>query len=335
MEREIGSMEILAMNHSSYPKIGTTKEKQAHRQAYARLERGEISREEFERIEDSVVEEVVGEQIKAGLQIVTDGQVRWYDPISHMTRKLEGCEINGLLRFFDTNFYFRQPVIKGRLRRKEPIILPEFEFVKRISEKPVKVVITGPYTLARLSINKGGGSFEELAEEFAALISEEIGDLSRAGAELIQVEEPAILRHQGGHKLLEGLMGRICEEKGSSEILLTVYFGDGAEIYEKLIRMPVDGLGLDFTYSQRLPDVIAGLGCTKNLAIGIVDGRNTRMEKKEEVLPILDKILPTIGSERVYITTSCGVGDYLPREVAFRKLQVVAEIAKMAGEMVE
>ncbi|MEM3723654.1 MAG: hypothetical protein QW179_04350, partial [Candidatus Hadarchaeales archaeon] len=142
-------------------------------------------------------------------------------------------------------------------------------------------------------------------------------------------------RHPEDYHLLEGLVKEVCEEKGNSEIILTTYFGDAAQFYGKFMRLPVDGLGLDFTYSPRLPDVIARLGCTKNLSLGIVDGRNTRMERTEEVLPTLEKILPTVGSERVYITTSCGLGDYLPREVAFKKLQKVAEIARMAGEMVE
>ncbi|MFN4133473.1 MAG: hypothetical protein ACK4GQ_03790 [Candidatus Hadarchaeales archaeon] len=328
-------MEVLAASHSSYPRIGTPVEKQAHREAYAKLERGEISMEEFERVEDQVVQEVVGEQVAAGLDIVTDGQVRWYDPISHMARRMTGCEIDGLLRFFDTNFYFRQPVVKGRIARREPIVLPEFCFARGVSERPVKAVLTGPYTLARLSINRCGAAFEAIAKEFAAAISEEVEDLSRAGAEIIQVEEPAILKHSEDIPLLESLLGEICERRGNSEIILTTYFGDAAQLYGKLMKMPVDGLGFDFTYSQKLPDTIARLGCTKNLALGIVDGRNTRMEKTEEALPILDKILPSVGSEKIYVTTSCGLGDYLPREVAFKKLQKTAEIARIAREMVE
>ncbi|MEM2192719.1 MAG: hypothetical protein QXG38_03795 [Candidatus Hadarchaeales archaeon] len=328
-------MEVLAASHSSYPRIGTPLEKQVHREAYAKLERGEISMAEFERVEDEVVREVIEEQAAAGLDILTDGQIRWHDPISHVARKLEGCEIDGLLRFFDTNFYFRQPVIKGKIARREPIILREFRFAKGVSEKPLKAVLTGPYTLARLSINRRGVPLDVIAREFAHVISEEVKDLADAGAEIIQVEEPAILRHPEDYHLLEGLVKEVCEGKGNSEIILTTYFGDAAQFYGKFMKLPVDGLGFDFTYSPKLPDVIARLGCTKNLSLGIVDGRNTRMERSEEVLPTLEKILPTVGSERVYITTSCGLGDYLPREVAFKKLQKVAEIARMAGEMVE
>ncbi|MEM3723286.1 MAG: hypothetical protein QW179_02405, partial [Candidatus Hadarchaeales archaeon] len=187
-------MEVLAASHSSYPRIGTPLEKQVHREAYAKLERGEISMAEFERVEDEVVREVIEEQTTAGLDILTDGQIRWHDPISHIARKLEGCEIDGLLRFFDTNFYFRQPVIKGEIARREPIILREFRFAKGVSEKPLKAVLTGPYTLARLSINRRGVPLDVIAREFAHVISEEVKDLAGAGAEIIQVEEPAILR---------------------------------------------------------------------------------------------------------------------------------------------
>ena len=125
-------MDILTASAGSYPRIGSTVDQQEHRQAYAQLEKCEITKEDFEKIQDEVTREVIAEQTRAGLDVATDGQVRWYDPVSHLARGLEGCEINGLLRFFDTNFYFRQPVIKSRIKRKAPILKSEFEFAKSV-----------------------------------------------------------------------------------------------------------------------------------------------------------------------------------------------------------
>jgi methionine synthase II (cobalamin-independent) len=83
-------------------------------------------------VEDEVAQQVVREsRPRAGLDIVTDGQVRWYDPFSHLARHCEGIQINGLLRYFDTNFYFRQPVVSGRIRRREPVLRREFEVAPR------------------------------------------------------------------------------------------------------------------------------------------------------------------------------------------------------------
>lgn len=326
-------MQIIAANHSSYPKVGDRPEQQAHRQAYAQLEKGEISKEDFGKVQDQVVKEAIDEQVKAGLGLLTDGLIRWYDPISHFARGL-GCGVNGLLRFFDTNFYFRQPIVTGRVSWKEPAVIREFVFTKKYSSGPIKAVVTGPYTLAKLSINRGGADFKTLVGEFAKAIAQEVKELSKNGAKIIQLEEPSILKNPGDFDVFKTAVETVVSEKENAEIDLYTYFGDAAPLYSKLVRLPVDGLGFDFTYGPRLTDVIARLGCSKNLGLGLVDGRNTRLEKEEEVLKVLKRILPTVGSERVYLSTSCGVGDYLPREVAFKKLKMVSAIAKKAEEIV-
>jgi len=326
-------MQIIAANHSSYPKVGDRPEQQAHRQAYGQLERKEITKEDFERVQEKVVKEAIDEQVKAGLGLVTDGLIRWYDPISHFARGL-GCEVNGLLRFFDTNFYFRQPVVNAKVSWKGPTVVHELVFAKKSSPKPVKAVVTGPYTLAKLSINRSNADFKSLVAEFAECMAQEVRELSKSGAELIQVEEPSILKNPDDFDLFKTAVETVTSEKGKAKVALYTYFGDAAPLYPKLMRLPVDGLGLDFTYSQRLQDVVARLGCSKDLGLGLIDGRNTKMESEAEVLKVLKKILPTVGSERVYLSTSCGVGDYLPREVAFKKLKMVSAIAKKAEEIV-
>jgi len=326
-------MEILSASTGSYPRIGDRPEQQRHRQAYAQHERGGISDEELEQMQDEVTREVIEEQVRTGLDVVTDGQVRWYDPISHFARKLEGCEINGLLRFFDTNFYFRQPVIRGKLVKRESILKREFTFAKEIS-KSVKPVVTGPYTLARLSIDRRGDGFQPLVDEFASVISQEVQELAEAGAELIQIDEPAILKNPADFQTFEKAVQKVVAKKGDARVALYTYFGDVAPIYQKLLELPVDVLGLDFTYSPKLPEAIARFGCEKELGVGLIDGRNTRLERENEVIDVLKLILPAVKSERVYLNPSCGLGDYLPRVIAFKKLQNTASIAKKARELI-
>ena len=327
-------MELLIANTGSYPRIGGRPEQQRHRQAYAQWERGELSDEGFERVQQIVTQEVIDEQVRAGLDVGTDGQVRWYDPISHFARKLEGCEIDGLLRFFDTNSYFRQPVITGEIRRRESILEGEFVFAKGVSPKPVKPVVTGAYTLAKLSINRRGVDFASLLDEFAGVVAQEIGELSRAGADLIQIDEPAILKNPNDFQAFKHAIKKIAAEKNETRLLIHTYFGDAAPLYGKLVKLPVEALGFDFTYSPRLSGVIARLGCEKELGLGLIDGRNTRLESEREVLDVLKQILPTVGSKRVYLSPSCGLGEYLPREVALKKLQNMVMIARKAKELI-
>jgi len=327
-------MELIASSAGSYPRIGSGVEQQRHRQAYGQLERGEISAEEFERIQDDVTKEAIEEQVKAGLDLVTDGQIRWYDPISHLARALDGCKINGLLRFFDTNFYFRQPVIQDKFIRRSSVLNGDFMFAKKFSKKPVKPVLTGPYTLAKLSIDRSGKGLRSLVNDFAGVVGREVNELAGAGADVIQIDEPAILKHPDDFKIFGEAIEAVSAEKGGSQLALYTYFGDATPLYGELLGLPVDALGLDFTYAPKLAQTIEKRGCDKDIGLGLIDGRNTKIEAPKEVLDRLGKILPALGSEKVYLNTSCGLGDFLPREIAFKKLQSVAAIVNKAREMV-
>ena len=327
-------MELIASSAGSYPRIGDGVEQQRHRRAYGQLERGDITGEEFERVQDDVTKEAIEEQVRAGLDLVTDGQIRWYDPISHLARTLDGCKINGLLRFFDTNFYFRQPVVQDKLIRRSSILNRDFTFAKELSKKPVKPVLTGPYTLAKLSIDRRGRGLRSLVNDFAGIVGQEVKELAWAGADVIQIDEPAILKHPGDFETFSGAVEAVSAEKDSSRLALYTYFGDATPLYGELLELPVDALGLDFTYAPKLPQTIERLGCDKDVGLGLIDGRNTKLEAHKDVLEKLERILPALGSERVYLNTSCGLGDFLPREMAFKKLQSVAAIAREAREMI-
>ncbi len=320
-------MELLLANHSSYPRIGDGAGQQRLRRAYAQHERGELMSGEFEEIQLSLVREVVQEQAEAGLDLVTDGQIRWYDPISHFAGRLGGVKINGLLRFFDTNFYIRQPVVIDRLSWKGPILVEEYRSAQAVSPKPVKVTLTGPYTLGRFSIRESPHyrDLPELVAGYTDAIMKEVEALATAGATLIQIDEPSILHHPGDAGLVKVALTRIGSRKGSAQLLLATYFGDAAPLYETFQTFPADVLGFDFTYSHGLGDLIARLGSDKAIAFGLIDGRNTRMERTEEVLPTLRKVVPKVKTSRSYLTSSCGL-EYLPRDKARLKLKQMAAV---------
>ncbi|MBI3988974.1 MAG: methylcobamide--CoM methyltransferase [candidate division NC10 bacterium] len=320
-------MELLLANTGSYPRIAEGKEGQRLRQAYAKWERGELSAEAFGRVQDSVTEEVIQEQIEAGLDLVTDGQIRWSDPISHLAGKMEGVEIDGLLRFFDTNFYVRQPVIVGRVRRKGVLVMEEFRFAQGVSSRLVKPVLTGPYTLARWSILHTGryGDLPELVLDFAAALGEEVKTLAGEGAALIQIDEPSILKHPEDLDLFREALEPLIRAKGSARLALYTYFGDAIPCYEAFQALPVEILGLDFTYSPALPEVISELGSEKILGLGLLDGRNTRLETKDVLFPILEQILSRLKGSMTYLNPSCGL-EYLPREKALEKLRRMREL---------
>jgi len=322
-------MELKLTSAGSHPRVGDTPEDQRLRRARRLWEEGALSDPQYLDAQRVVTAEAIQEQVTAGLDLVTDGQVRWGDPVSHVAGNFSGVEVNGLLRYFDTNFYFRQPVIRGPVKRKSPLLIEDYRYATSVSERPVKPVLTGPYTTALLSIVEWEGYRDrrKLVEDLARALAEEVAGLSAAGASLIQIDEPEILKHPEDLPLLADALGLLAESKGKAQLALYVYFGDASSLLDRLLDLPVDVLGLDFTYSEDLAERIVSISPQKTLGLGLVDGRNTRLETLGEMRRTLEVVLPSLKADHCYLNPSCGL-EYLPRGRAREKLALLSEIRR-------
>ncbi len=318
-------MELILANTGSYPRVGDAPELQRLRRGHAQRERGELSAEGFAKLQDEVTAEVVREQVAAGVELPTDGQIRWTDGLSYLAANLNGVALNGLLRFFDTNTYFRQPVVTGRLTRKGPLFVRDYRQAAKAAGRPVKAVVTGPYTMARGSIlDNGYRSIHALTLAYAAVLAQEIAELAAEGAPVIQVDEPAILRHPADLAILGEALVVLARGKGAARLSLATYFGDAAPLYDDLQDSTVDMLHFDFTYSPALPRVIGQGGSAKALSLGLLDARNTKMETRETVFPLLDQIGRRLRAP-AHLAPSAGL-EYLPRDRARAKLEAMRRI---------
>src|SRR3989442_6128607 len=215
----------------TYPRIGETFKEQALRRGIGRLDRGEIGEAGLQVVERDTVRDVLREQNEIGIDLVTDGQISWYDSQSHFSGKLTSIEINGLVRYFDTNTYYRQPVVHGAVAWDEPVLVDEWKFAQANSKAPVKAVLTGPVTLASLALDKHYRSKKTLALDLATAIGEEVGTLVRAGASHVQIDEPVLTRHPEELTLVSEALERIRSYKADSTLTLFTYFGDVAPIF--------------------------------------------------------------------------------------------------------
>jgi 5-methyltetrahydropteroyltriglutamate--homocysteine methyltransferase len=323
-------MKLLLTSAGSYPRIGDTPELQQLRRAITARDRGQANEADLRAAEDELTRAALAEQAEAGLDLVTDGQIRWNDPISHLAGKLDGIEINGLLRFFDTNSYFRQPVVKGDLRSKNGLVRDEFAFAQAHSAKPVKPVLTGPYTLARHSLSQYAAykELEALTRAYAQALAGELEALAEAGAEVIQLDEPALLKRPADFPMVQRSVMMLSKHKGKAKLALYLYFGDAVPLYERLQSLPVDILGLDFTYNPKLVDRIVSVGAERPLGLGLLDGRNTRLEEAEGVAHQIDRILLRVKQGSSYLNPSCGL-EYLPRDRALAKLKLLSKVRQL------
>jgi 5-methyltetrahydropteroyltriglutamate--homocysteine methyltransferase len=313
ISRTLYGVRLVIANHSSYPRVGDSPASQRLRRAYARRETADLGEEAYREIVRDYIADIVAEQASAGCTLVTDGQVHWYDCISHLASLLDGVRIDGLHRFFDTNHYVRHPEITGPVTGRMHLV-DDYTYATTVSPVPVKAVLTGPYTLAAHSITD---DVEAAAFGYADVIADELRDLARAGCPLTQIEEPSILR--GDVALARRALERAVAAKGSLPVSLVTYFGDAAPLYRELLDMPVEILGFDLVYSPGVVDEIVRQGADRPLALGIVDGRNTQMDPAG-VAEIVERVAAAVRADELHVQPSCGL-EYLPRDRAQRKLE--------------
>jgi 5-methyltetrahydropteroyltriglutamate--homocysteine methyltransferase len=313
----------------NYPKIPNRPRPARLRNAYARLDRGEISREEFARVQDQVTVEVLKEQADAGIELVTDGQIRWEDEQTYIAGALSGIEITGLIRFFDTNTFYREPLVKAPIAWQGPITVRDYEFAVKNSPRPVKPVLTGPVTLARLSKNEHYKDNLSVALAFAEALNQEAQALAAAGANLVQFNEPALCRHQDDaadaarvwKRLLEGL---------DVETAAYFYFGLPGTALPVAVDAGFVTIGIDLTIPGAL-DQLKGNQKPQKLAAGVVDSRNTRLETVDQIVSSTTAAAALIGPDKLYVNPNMGL-EFLPREQAFDKLVRLVEGVNKARE---
>lgn len=314
----------------TYPRIGDTHEEQSLRRAIARFDKGEATEDDVQSAEREVVTTVLREQEAAGLDVATDGQVTWYDSQSHVGRGLDGVEIGGLVRYFDTNTYYRQPTVTGAVAWKGPILVDEWRFAQNATRLPVKAVLTGPVTLATLALDRHYGNRKVLVDNLARALAREVAALRAAGVRHLQIDEPILTKRPEDLPLVSGALEILAAEKGSAELTLATPFGDVAKIYRGLLALPIDVLGLDLVQGAKTWSQIARHPAKPALALGLVDARNTKLEEPKVLAARVGQLRNTLDLERTYLTPSNGL-EFLPRETARRKLRVLVESARLVG----
>ena len=319
---------MIATVVGSYPKIPNRPRPARLRNAINRFDRGDISEEELRRVEDEVTIEALQEQAEAGLDLLTDGQIRWEDEQTYLARKLSGVSINGLIRWFDTNMYYRQPVIEGDVGWPGPVTVRDYAFAVEHSQKPVKAVLTGPYTLARLSVDKHYNSMEAVATALAEALNQEAKALKASGAQLIQFNEPAILQHKDDLPVFANVCRRLVEGL-AVETALYLYFGDVDGIYPQVLDLPFDLIGLDFVMGAKNEGLLKRAPFTKKLGLGIVDARNTRLEAPGHIAERIRALANGVEPDRIHVSPNAGL-EFLPREVAQEKLRRLAQGVRQA-----
>jgi 5-methyltetrahydropteroyltriglutamate--homocysteine methyltransferase len=306
----------------SYPKPGYLLE------ARRKYLRKQISREELTALERTATQEWIRIQEELGLDLLVDGEQYRGDMVAYFADEMEGFAIAGLVRSYGNRFY-PKPVVVGPVGRKSPVTVEWYTYAQSLTSRPVKGMLTGPYTIAEWSFNEHYPTRRDLVLELARAIHDEVVDLERAGARYIQIDEPAIhTRPEEDFELAVEAM-EIVTAGVSAYTVSHICYGDVPKIYPAMLRLAVDQLDLALKNEEfGLLETFRRSAFTKDIGLGVVDAHSHRVESVEEVADGIRRTLEVIPPGKVYLSPDCGLKTRTVDET-IGKLRVMVEAAHL------
>lgn len=296
------------------------------KKARTQARKGEIRDRKLRELEERATREWIHFQEEIGIDILVDGEMYRGDMVTYFAETLKGFEISGLVRSYG-NRYYRKPVVVDEVKRQKPMTVEWYQFAQSLTRKPVKGMLTGPYTIMDWSFNEYYKDRRELTLALAEVVREEAFDLEKAGAEYIQIDEPAVSVRPEELPLAVEAMGIVT--KGLRAKTLThICYGAFEKIYPGLLEIPVDQIDLELSNSSfNLFDLFKKYPFTKEIGLGVIDVHSHVTETKEQVKERIEKALEVFKPEQIYVDPDCGLKTREVQE-AKDKLRVMVEATK-------
>jgi len=283
-------------------------------------------------------------QEAAGLDIITDGEIRRESYSNRFATALEGVDIDNPGMALDRSGHPNPvPRVVGRIRRRHPVEVDDLLFLRRHTDRTVKMTVPGPFTMSQQAqVEHYGGSRELAAMDYAEAVNAEIRDLFAAGADIVQIDEPYMqarpddARTYGLRALNRALEG----VRGTTAV--HICFGYAAIIHDRpagysflpeLADCSCVQVSIETAQSKLDCAVLARLE-GKKIILGVIDLADPMVETPETVAARIRRALPYVAAENIVVAPDCGM-KYLPRDVAFGKLRAMVEGARIAREQFE
>jgi len=289
--------------------------------------RGKLGESELNELERKATEEWIRRQERLDIDILVDGEMYRGDMVAYFAERLDGFRIGGLVRSFG-NRYYHKPIIASKVRRPKPMTVDWFRYTQSLTDRPVKGMLTGPYTMLDWSYNEAYKTRRDAALALAEVVRQEAEDLQAAGARYIQIDEPAIHARPEEIDIAIEAMGVVTQNLDAKTISHICY-GDFAAIYPKVLELPVDQLDLAMAnYGYRWLELFNKDPFTKELAIGIVDVHSHETETVATAAEGIRKGLRHVSKERLLPHPDCGLKTRTVEE-SEEKCRVVVEATKV------
>ncbi|MGE3285811.1 MAG: uroporphyrinogen decarboxylase family protein [Pseudonocardia sp.] len=288
--------------------------------------------------QDDATELAIRAQERAGLDLLTDGEIRRESYSNHFATALEGVDIDNPGTALDRSGHPNPvPRIVGPIRRPEPVQVGDLEFLRAHTDRPVKMTVPGPFTMTQQAQNDHYPDLESAAMGYAAAVNAEIRDLFAAGADVVQIDEPYLQARPDaarayGLAALNAALDGLDDTVGTTAVHLC--FGYAAIIHERpsgysflpeLAACPVQQISIETAQSGLDLGVLADLA-DKTIILGVIDLSTPEVETADVVAARVRRAFAYLPPQQVVIAPDCGM-KYLPRKAAEGKMRAMVDAA--------
>jgi len=292
--------------------------------------------------QDDATELAIRAQERAGLDILTDGEIRRESYSNHFATALDGVDIDNPGTALDRSGHPNPvPRIVGPVTRPAPVEVGDLAFLKAHTDRPVKMTVPGPFTMTQQAQNDHYPDLESAAMAYAAAVNAEIKDLHAAGADIVQIDEPYLQARPDAARAygLAALNAALEGVTGTTAVHLC--FGYAAIIHERpsgysflpeLAGCPADQISIETGQSGLDLGVLADLS-DKTIILGVLDLSTPEVETVEKVADRVRRAFPYLPPEQLVVAPDCGM-KYLPRAAAEGKMRaIVGAAARLRAEL--
>jgi 5-methyltetrahydropteroyltriglutamate--homocysteine methyltransferase len=296
-----------------------------------------IAPEHLAKAQDDATLLAIRAQERAGLDILTDGEIRRESYSNHFATALEGVDLDNPGTALDRSGHPNPvPRVVGAIHRPHPVEVGDLEFLRANTDHLVKMTVPGPFTMSQQAQNEHYADAEAAAMGYAAAVNAEIRDLHAAGADIVQIDEPYMQARPDAARAygLRALNAALDGVTGTTAV--HICFGYAAIIHERpsgysflaeLAGCPVDQVSIETAQSGLDLGVLADLA-GKTIILGVIDLADHTVETAEVVAGRVRRAFDRVPPERLVIATDCGM-KYLPRESAEGKMRAMAGAARI------
>lgn len=295
-----------------------------------------IPEEHLAQAQDDATLVAIRMQEEAGLDIVSDGEIRRESYSNRFATALSGVDLDNPGTALDRSGHPNPvPRIVGRIRRMRPVEVDDLKFLKAHTTRRTKITVPGPFTMLQQAQNDFYASEEEAAMDYAVAVNEEIRDLFAAGADVVQIDEPYMQARpekarqyglQALNRALEGVQGTTCVHICFGYAAVIHARPSGYSFLPELAGCRCRQVSIETAQSKLDTRVLRDLD-GKQVLVGCLDLDDMTVETPQVVADRIRRALAHIAPEQVVLAPDCGM-KYLPREVAQGKLVAMVEAAR-------